>query len=130
MNPKASDTSDTERKVRIVELHPQGAVRREFDKAPKARVGNVFVADLYLISKGLKPTSEVCPLGSLGRDVYELKINGRPAWRCIYYTGITGKIVVLHVTEKTTNGRDSQIANVVEQRLKTLRDELKVGRKK
>ncbi|MBD8594749.1 type II toxin-antitoxin system RelE/ParE family toxin [Pseudomonas sp. CFBP 8758] len=130
MNQKHSDTSDTESKVRVVELHPEGAVRRELNKAPKARVSDVFAADLVLMSKGLKPMSEVSPLGSLGRNVYELKINIRPAWRCIYYTGITGKIVVLHVTEKTTNGRDSQIANVVELRLKTLRDQLKVGGKK
>ena len=130
MNQKHSDTSDTESKIRVVELHPEGAVHREFMKAPETRVRDVFLADLTLMSHNQKPGSEVRPLGSLGRDVYELKINGRPAWRCIYYTGITGKIVVLHVTEKTTNGRDSQIANVVELRLKTLRDQLKVGGKK
>lgn len=61
-------------------------------------------------------------LGSIDGNIYELIINGRPAWRCIYYTGDSGKIVVMHATEKTTNGSDRQIANVVGERLKAWGD--------
>lgn len=129
MNQKASDTSDTESKNRAVDFYPQGAVLKELKKVPE-RHRDRFINSLTLMSQNLEPTCEVSPLGSLGKGVYELKINNRPAWRCIYYTGISGKIVVLHATEKTTNGSDRQIANVVEKRLKALRDELKADGKK
>ncbi|MBD8682815.1 type II toxin-antitoxin system RelE/ParE family toxin [Pseudomonas sp. CFBP 13719] len=129
MNKKTSDTNDNESKTRVLEYHPEKAAFKEMATVPE-RIRDAFLLSLSMVLKHLEPACQVSPLGGLGKNVYELKINGRPAWRCIYYTGITGKIVVLHVTEKTTNGRDSQIANVVEQRLKTLRDELKVGRKK
>ncbi|MFH7495259.1 type II toxin-antitoxin system RelE/ParE family toxin, partial [Pseudomonas syringae pv. tagetis] len=69
--------------------------------------------DRCLININLKAANEylTCdssPVSSLGHGVYELCINGSPAWRCIYYTGVSWDLVVLHVFEKTTNGQDRQ----------------------
>ncbi|MEJ3577124.1 type II toxin-antitoxin system RelE/ParE family toxin [Pseudomonas fragi] len=129
MSKNNRNTSENDNKnTREVIFHPENAVPREFKAAPE-RQRDVFAVSLTMMGKGMEPTCAVSPLASLGHGVYELKINGRPAWRCIYTTEVAGKIVVLHVTEKTTNGSDRQIANVVEERLKTLREKLKQARK-
>lgn len=113
----------------LIEFHPENAVLKELGSVPE-RHRDRFITSLGLLSKQEPPTCKVKPLDSLGHSVYELIINGSPAWRCIYTTELTGKIVVLHVTDKTTNGRDRQIANVVEERLKTLRQKVsKEGKK-
>jgi phage-related protein len=103
-----------------IEFHPQRAFK-ELEKVPE-RHRERFVNSLYLMMNHLDPACDVKHLGeSLGHGTYELIINGSPAWRVIYTTTVKGKIVVLHATEKTTNGSDRQIANVVRERLKTLR---------
>lgn len=102
---------------REVVYHPDKAVKKELQAVPE-RHRDRFLTSLSLMAKGLAPTCKVKQLDSIDRDVYELIINGKPAWRCIYYTGDPGKIVVMHATEKTTNGVDRQIANVVGERLK------------
>lgn len=127
MIPKSSDISDishNDGNSREVRFYPEKGTFKEMSKLPE-RLRDRFLASLLLVAKGQPPTCDVSPLSSQGQGVYELKINGRPAWRCIYYTGQPGQIVVLHVCEKTTNGADRQIANVVGERLKALRSELK-----
>lgn len=111
--------NDTDAKI---EFYPHSAVVKELKAIPKQK-RDKFLLDLSMMAKGLPPISKVTYLTGLGNGVFELKINGSPAWRCIYYTKISGKIVVVHVTDKTTNGRDSQIANVVEERLKALKQQ-------
>jgi Phage derived protein Gp49-like (DUF891). len=54
-----------------------------------------------------------------------MTIKSSESWRIVFTTEVTGKIVVLHATQKTTNGVDRQLKNVVENRLKSLRDKLK-----
>lgn len=124
MAQKKRDISENDTSKRLVKNYPEAAVAKEMQKAPE-RIRDCFVTNLTLLQNGLPLTCEVSPLSSLGHGVYELKIKGRPGWRCIYYTGQPGLIYVLHVCEKTTNGPDRQIKNVVEKRLKTLRSELK-----
>jgi phage-related protein len=130
MSKKVRDICETENKiVREIDFHPEKAVQRELKDLPEQK-RDAFLLSLMMMSKGMEPTCEVGSLDSLGHGVYELKINGKPAWRCIYTTAvIPGTIVVLHATKKTTNGCDRQIANVVAERLKTLRDKLKADRK-
>ena len=50
----------------------------------------------------------------------ELKINGSPAYRCMYAVLKNGDVVVLHTTSKTTQGQDKQLIKTTSQRLKRL----------
>jgi len=121
MAKKQNATPDTAAKPPLlVEFHPQRAFK-ELGNVPE-RHRDRYLTSLDLLRNHLAPTCDVKHLGeSLGHGVYELIINGSPAWRLIYTTTVKGKIVVLHATEKTTNGSDRQIATVVKERLKTLR---------
>lgn len=113
---------------RKIEFSPEKAVDKELLKVPE-RHRDRFLASLMLMANGEEPTCKKKQLDSIDRDIYELCINGSPAWRCIFYTGESGKIVVLHATDKTTNGSDRQIANVVNERLKAWRS-LQTGKGK
>ncbi|WP_416456029.1 type II toxin-antitoxin system RelE/ParE family toxin [Saccharophagus degradans] len=48
----------------------------------------------------------------------ELKINGSPAFRCVYVAKYLNTVVVLHSFTKTTNGVDRKAMKIAEQRLK------------
>jgi phage-related protein len=127
MQDKKNGNTDTQNNTpRIVKSFPEKAVIGEMQGAPTVKRGR-FIDSLSLMSVNLDPVCTVSPLGALGPDVYELKENGRPGWRCVYYTGVKGRIYVLHVTKKTTNGVDRQLMAKVEMRLKALRAALKAG---
>lgn len=117
MSKKVISENDDKKQSREIVFHPEKAVIRELGKVPE-RHRDRFLNSLSLIAIGEDPTCGKDKLDSVDTNVYELIINGRPAWRCIYYVE-KGKVVVLHATEKTTNGADRQIKNVVEERLKT-----------
>ena len=119
MKQKNHENTDTAKNQRIVKSFPRNAVAKEMQAAPDRRKDR-FVLSLTLLSNNMDPTCTVSPLKALGADVYELKENGRPAWRCVYYTGIKGVIYVLYVGEKTTNGVDRHLMSTVEKRLKAL----------
>ena len=112
--------------VRIIKSYPGNAVAKEMQAAPE-KVRLRFVANLTLLSNNMETTCTVSPLKSLGANVYELKENGWPAWRCVYYTGVKGVIYVLCVAEKTTNGVDRQLMSTVAQREKALVAAIKAG---
>lgn len=122
MAKKQNATPDTAAKTPLlVDFHPENKVKKEVASVPE-RHRDRFINSLKLLAIHQDPTCKVKHLAeSIEHGVYELIINGSPAWRLIYTTNITGKIVVLHATDKTTNGSDRQIANVVKERLKTLR---------
>jgi phage-related protein len=127
MNDKKNGSTVTPSNTpRIVKSFPEKAVVSEMQRAPTVKRDR-FINSLSLMSVSLDPVCTVSPLGALGPDVYELKENGRPGWRCVYYTGVKGRIYVLHVTEKSTNGVDRQLMAKVETRLKALRAALKAG---
>lgn len=50
----------------------------------------------------------------------ELKINGRPAYRCMYVVRKNGDVVVLHATAKTSQGQSKQLVRTTSLRLKRL----------
>ncbi len=60
----------------------------------------------------------------MGAGVIELKINGSPAFRCVYIAKFLNTVVVLHSFEKTTNGVDRQAMKTVEKRYKELKAEI------
>lgn len=112
-----------------VVYYPDKAVRREMQEVPTAKRDR-FNTSLHLMKKRLKPVCKVKQLYGIDRDVYELIINGSPAWRLVYYIGDEGKIVVLLATDKTTEGRDPAIARTVELRLKAYKEEQRRARAK
>ncbi|MEF3205293.1 type II toxin-antitoxin system RelE/ParE family toxin [Klebsiella quasipneumoniae subsp. similipneumoniae] len=48
-------------------------------------------------------------------------MNGSPAYRCVYTIKSPGKVIVLRVFKKTTNGPARKDLEVVKQRLKNLK---------
>ena len=77
-----------------------------------------FLASLEFQCNGLEPLLKIAHLTDVGSGVIELKRNGSPAYRCVYYSKLPGHIVVLHVTAKTTNGSDAQLKRTAKKRLK------------
>lgn len=127
MQHNKNENTDTASKTsRIIKFYPEKGVIKEMKAAPEIRRDR-FILGLEFLKVNLEPPSTVSPLGALGPDVYELKENGRPAWRCVYYTGIKGVIYVLYVGEKTANGVDRQLMSTVELRLKALKAAIKAG---
>ncbi|EHK2924942.1 type II toxin-antitoxin system RelE/ParE family toxin, partial [Vibrio parahaemolyticus] len=79
------------------------AAEREYKKLPED-IQDEFGKDLRKLQFGQTPTSPIQHLDSIGAGVVELKINGRPAYRCVYVTKYLDTVVVLHSFVKTTNG--------------------------
>lgn len=77
-----------------------------------------FLASLEFLCNGFDPLLTFTHLTDVGSGVIELKRNGSPAYRCVYYSKLPGHIVVLHVTVKTTNGSDAQLKRTAKKRLK------------
>ncbi|PML07996.1 MULTISPECIES: type II toxin-antitoxin system RelE/ParE family toxin [Vibrio] len=99
------------------------AAEREYKKFPD-KIQDEFGKDLRKIQFGEKPSAPIEYLDSIGAGVVELKINGSPAYRCVYVTKYAGAVIVLHSFVKTTNGTDKKAMNVAEKRLKELKAEL------
>lgn len=96
------------------------AAEKEFTSLPR-EIGIRFSLDLEALLQDRKPLSKIQPLTSIGQGVIELKINGRPAYRCIYVAKFNNSIIVLHTFKKTTNGVDRPAMKVAEQRYKDVR---------
>jgi len=99
------------------------AAEREYKDLPED-IQDEFGKDLRRIQYGQNPELAIDHLNSVGAGVVELKINGSPAFRCVYVAKYMNSVVVLHSFTKTTNGVDRKAMNVAEQRLKDLKAEL------
>lgn len=84
-----------------------------------------FGTSLRAIQGDKKPFLPIRSLSSIGAGVIELKINGSPAFRCIYIAKFMNTVVVLHSFTKTTNGVDRKAMKTLEKRYKELLSELK-----
>ena len=99
------------------------AAEREYKKLPSA-VQDDFGKDLRKIQFGEKPIKPITYLDGIGAGVIELKINGSPAYRCVYVAKYMNTVIILHSFEKTTNNTDKKAMEVVKQRLKELKQQL------
>jgi len=70
-----------------------------------------------LIANGCSPTLAI---DHLPNDAIELKMNGRPAYRCVYYNKLPDVVVIVHVFKKTTNGPDRKNLNTTALRMKAI----------
>lgn len=100
---------------RDVDFYPESAKQREFYQVPR-HIAIQFVMQLEgRIALGLSPTM---PITHLGDGLIELKINGSPAYRCVYTLKKPGKVLVLNTFAKTTNGPDHHNVSKAKKRLK------------
>jgi len=100
------------------------AAEREYKDLPES-IQDEFGKELRRIQYGQDPAMPINFLSSVGAGVIELKINGSPAFRCIYITKYLDSVIVLHSFTKTTNGVDRPAMKIAEQRLKELKTNLK-----
>ncbi|WP_166115321.1 type II toxin-antitoxin system RelE/ParE family toxin [Pseudoalteromonas sp. Z9A5] len=93
------------------------AAEREFRNLPQ-KIKSRFALDIKALCQDEKPFSPIKPLSSIGPGVIELKINGKPAFRCIYIAKFNDCITILHSFKKTTNGVDRPAMEVAKLRYK------------
>ncbi|WP_318437998.1 type II toxin-antitoxin system RelE/ParE family toxin [Photobacterium leiognathi] len=97
---------------------PNKAAEKDFESLPqKQRIA--FLTELLLVLRGEKPEMPFEHISGT-KGIIELKINGSPAWRCLYYNKDPEKVWVLHTFKKTTNGADTKNINLANKRLKLI----------
>jgi len=96
------------------------SAKKDFEKLPDD-IRLAFLAEIMLIMQGKAPEMAIAHLKGGGlTGCIELKINGSPAWRCVYYNKDPDKVFVLHSFKKTATGSDKHNVNVVKERLKLI----------
>lgn len=105
------------------------AAEREYKALPK-EVQQEFGTSLRAVQDDKKPFLPIKSLNSIGAGVIELKINGSPAFRCVYIAKFMNTVIVLHSFTKTTNGVDKQAMKTLKQRYNELLSELANMKKK
>lgn len=102
---------------RAVEFFSKSA-EKDFYSLPSREVIITFITQLEgRLAINLTPT---ILFTNLGDGVIELKINGSPAYRCVYTMKQPGKVIVLHTFAKTTNGPDVKNVQLAKKRAKKL----------
>jgi phage-related protein len=99
------------------------AAEREYKDFPK-EVQQKFGTSLRAVQDDKKPFLSIKLLKSIGAGIIELRINGNPAFRCVYIAKFLDTVIILHSFEKTTNGVDKQAMNTLKKRYKELQSEL------
>ena len=79
-----------------------------------------FKRDITILKRDQRPYLPIEMLTSVGKGVYELKINGSPAYRCVYVAKYKDKLVILGAFTKTTNGSDNAIRTTCQKRHKAM----------
>lgn len=118
-----TQTDDNKSKRATKELDYCASAKKELQALPLQHSVS-FIHNLEFVCNGMQPSLKLDFLDDIEPGVIELKRNGKPAFRCIYYTKIPGKVYLVWAGKKTTNGSDPQIKNVVRLRIKALRQQL------
>jgi len=100
------------------------AAEREYMDLPKDVLAE-FGTSLRAVQEDKKPFLPIKSLNDIGAGLIELKINGSPAYRCVYIAKFMNTVFVLHSFVKTTNGVDRQAMKTAKARMKELKGELK-----
>lgn len=96
-----------------------GGSEKDYANLGKQRVQEAFAVDLEMIKNRLRPLSSSKPLNGLGKGVFELRKNGRPAYRLVY-TIKDDTVYVLHVYSKTSDGTQKAHEDTIKKRYKTI----------
>ena len=103
-----------------LQLEYAGAQAAKSLKSLPRNISIEFLVSFDSVINGGISTLPIEHLSAIGPGVFEMKINGRPAFRCVYTTKVSGKVVILHAFKKTTNGPDQANLKTVKDRLKSL----------
>mgnify|MGYP000002430989 FL=1 len=79
-----------------------------------------FVHALDSVFYGVDPGMPIVHLTSIGPGVVELKISGRPAYRCVYRSKAPVQVDLLHAFVKTCQGPDKKNMATATSRYKLL----------
>lgn len=112
----STDDDTGKKKQRSIEISK--AVQKELEALP-AEKRNQFLVALEQLSWDLEVGLPIAYLGTVGKGVAELKINGSPAYRLVYTTKFTGKVIVLAARSKSKQGMDLELIEVSASRLKS-----------
>lgn len=113
-NTKTSFTPAT------IEFHPE-RLKREGVQAIPAKIWDRMLGSLDMVAHGLDPSMKSKKIEGHGPGLFELVKNGSPAYRCVYYTKIPGKVIVLFAGVKTATGGDKHLIDTVVERLKAVK---------
>jgi len=116
MQAQNENALSTERTVEFF----SASCEKEFYKVLKnhKKVAIAFATQLEgRLAHNLAPT---IPIDHLGDGVIELRINGSPAFRCVYTMKVPGRVTVLHTFAKTTEGSDLKNVRLAQKRAKQL----------
>ena len=100
------------------------AAEREYKELPK-EIQHEFGMSLRAVQNEQKAYLPITTLSSIGAGVIELKINGSPAFRCVYVAKYLDAVIVLHSFSKTTNGTDRKAMKTANARYKDLMSEVR-----
>ncbi|MCS3745809.1 phage-related protein [Xanthomonas arboricola] len=90
---------------------------KKLPKDKRTQIGNSLTA----VQHGRAPFLQFAHLHlPKGMSAIELKINGSPGFRCVYTTKVAGKLHVVYVGKKTTDGTDRQLIELVIKRVRKL----------
>ena len=95
------------------------SAEHEYNDLPQS-VKNTFQLDFTALKAGSKPFSKIESLNTVGKGSFELKINGSPAYRCVYVAKYNDTVYILHSFIKTTNGVDRQAIKTASSRYKLI----------
>ncbi len=93
--------------------------KKEFANLGNVKVQGAFAVDLDLMMNRKAPLSSSKALNGLGKGVFELRKNGRPAYRLVY-TIKDDTIYVLHVYSKTADGTPKAHEETIKKRYKMI----------
>ncbi|CTT23456.1 TPA: type II toxin-antitoxin system RelE/ParE family toxin [Escherichia coli] len=98
-----------------------GSADKEFESDLSQAAQEKFATVFTMMIAGLKPPlSDSKPLNGLGKGVYELRKNGRPAYRCVYVVK-DGTLYVLHAFSKTSGGTPKSHEETIKKRYKSIK---------
>lgn len=103
-------------KERSIEFH--GSSKKKLLEIPEKKREQI-VYSLERLRYGLEPALKTKAMNGLGKGVIELKIDGKPAYRCVYVVS-DGVIHVLHVFVKTSDGTDKKHEETIKKRRKDI----------
>ena len=103
-----------------IDFHPERLKREGIQDIP-AKTWDRMLGSLDMVAHGLEPLMTSKPIKGHGPGIFELVKNGSPAYRCVYYTGIPGRVIVLFAGVKTATGGDKHLIDTVVERLKAVK---------
>ncbi len=102
-----------------LKLQMVGGAQKDVANLGNTKVQSAFAVDLDMLMNRLAPLSSSKALNGLGKGVFELRKNGRPAYRLVY-TIKDDTVYVLHAYSKTSDGTPKAHEETIKKRYKTI----------